>query len=806
MNLRTTLVLFILACVGGGLFFLYGGKPATETAAPEPEKPKQATKYVFDPRPETSEVTRVVVEVTGKSKFVFERSGNKDASGQMEPWQFAEPITGPVEGYMIEGVAGVLGGLQSTRSITPGTPGAITAADAGLQPPQASITIATKAGKEFKLEIGKRPAISNETYVRVAGTQEILLTTRDFEPDLKRQPKDLRGKTPIKFRPNNAVAVQAEYEGRKFEFSKQTGDEWLIFEPVKSHAEKDAVRALTSALSGLRLQEYIEDAPTSLAQFGLDRPYLTIAVTTEEKKPSTQPASAPTTDSAPAEPQMETIRKTHTLLVGGFANIDQSRRFVKLPDSPWVASVEKSAVESLTPDLTKLRDKRVTRVKEADATQLEIAVGGNAAALKRVDGQWQGDGDLADLDRDALKQLLQAFEDLRAIEFIDSNTSDQRYGFATPRATLRLSTSNAIEPVMLLIGANTPSGRNAYVQVAGQTSVAVITSEQADRLAIPPMGLRSRAIFSHRAEDIRSIEIDREDRKMKLTWGNVLWTINEPAGAVVDAAGIREITQNLALMRARQVVARDADAAYGLDLPIARIRFEVEQMPPQPTTDSAPAAPPAPERKSYSIALSRKDSKSYCRRDDLPYVFEIDQTVLEALLGELIDRNLHPMAASDIDSIKIESNNGGIDFARDGKNWTNVPDSTVKLSTKKVDDLANEFANLRVERFIKFADAAIPEPSVNSIRISLKFKDGGVMSLILDQLQQGQPPRKATWVEQKRSFLLRPGDAEKFIRGLDAFIKMPDEDKPAAPAAPGMPGGAPTGPRPAAPGPRPPTP
>lgn len=801
MNFRTTLVLLILACIGGSFFFLYNAPPAPTTDKEEDAESPTHTKYVLDPRPTAADVVKLKFERGSRPALSFERSGQKDEKGMPEPWRLVDPPLGVTESYLVDGIVNVACGLQSNRIFKPGAKNSVTAADAGLAPPQAVVSMTDKNGKEYKIEIGKKAPLSNDTFVRVAGASDIMTTTRDFAADLKRDAAEYRGKRPLTVARNAATRVQLELEGKSYDFAKSaTADEWVMNAPAKSYAEKAELTKIVNGLANLSISEYVEDAPQSLAQFGLDKPVAKLTVTTEEKKPK-PPASQPA-DSQPASQEFETVTKTHSILVGGWADVAQTKRFAKLPDSPWVGTITKESADAMMPDIGKLRDKRVLRVKEAELTKLDITMGTATTTLTRVEGQWTGSGDLVDLDKEVVKSVAQGLEDLRAIEFIDDKPDDPKYGFANPRATIKLATSAAVEPQTLTIGAATPSGRNNYVRVGGQSSVTVVTSEQVERIAIGSLGLRSRAIFSFAPGDLRTISLDRGDVKYQLKHESGPWQIVEPAGAVFDVDGVASLTNDLARLRAKQVVAKDADVPYGFDKPAITIRFSVEQTPPQPTSDaaSAPAAPPAPVRKEFTLLATRKDGKAYCRRSDLPYVFELDDSVYKTFTGELIDRNLNKIAADSLTRIKITSNNGGVEFERSGKDWTYLADPSVKLNSKKVDELAGEIAGLRVEQYVKYTDAEPPAGTADAVTVVATTREGETMTLVVEQVRAGEAPRKGTWLEKRRSFLMRIGDPEKLIRGLDYYAKSEADDKPQAPGMPGQPG-QPGAPRPKLPPP-----
>ncbi|GMU81151.1 MAG: hypothetical protein AMXMBFR47_10220 [Planctomycetota bacterium] len=809
MNVKTTIVLLLLAIAGATAYFL---APAPSETTVKPEEPASKQQPLFDPRPDEKTIVRAVVERKGKPRLVFERKPKEAAPATAAPdapgdWGMVEPTPSAVESYLVSGLVSGAFVANSQGTITPGTKGGVSLADAGLEPPEASLALTDAAGKTYKLAIGVQAPMSRNWYARIDDAKEIHLTDRDWSYDLKREANDYRSKTPIRLQRNNAKQVKIAYEGKTFQLTKGSGEDWVMNSPVSAYANADRVKAIVNALGAVRLDKFVDEKSAAAATAGFEKPYLTVEVVTEERRvvPETQPA---TQTSQPAEPKLETITNTYSLIVGGAADVGGGFRFVKLADQPWIATLAKESVEQLTPK--DLRDPRVTRIQSELATELEITTPAGSARLIRQGEQWQGEGDLSNIDREAVNSLLQAFEDLRAISFEDKPEPPAKFGLdSPPRATIRVVSAGLVEPVTLKVLKDTESGLNSYVQLDGQPSVFVVSAEAAKRLAVDPLALRSRVVFDIRPEQIRKVEVTQGGVTEAIVRTGMEWNLLAPAGAAADPVATREITTDLAMMRAKRVVAKGEDAKYGLDQPLATIRFSVERPaasqpaasqpetaegvePGAPTTAPAPPPPtPLPTSQDHTLIIGRTAAGAFARKDNEPYIFELDETVVRSLTAELIRRQLFDFTGDQIESIRVESNNGMVEFKRADKEWTYVPDPTVKLVAKKVSDFANEIAAFRAERYLAYSDADLAAAGLENtvLTASVRLKDGRTVTLKIDQTQSGELPRKAGWVEMKRVLLMRPGDVDKLIRGLDYYVK------PEAPApqpgggAPQIPGG-----------------
>ena len=173
-------------------------------------------------------------------------------------------------------------------------------------------------------------------------------------------------------------------------------------------------------------------------------------------------------------------------------------------------------------------------------------------------------------------------------------------------------------------------------------------------------------------------------------------------------------------------------------------------------------------------------SVAYARLDDQPYIFELDQTVYMVLNGELINRKLFDFSAEDIVAVTVVAPGGTLKLAKDSDKWQFAPDPFVELSQKKVAELTEAIADLRVDMYIEYenADFVAADLFAAPATVSIKLRDGKLYNIKMEQERPGELPRLAGWVEQKRTFRLRTADCQKLLRGLDYYIKadVPEEE------------------------------
>lgn len=772
MNTKTTLVLLVAVLLAGAIWFFAGEENGGNGADIDDAPLDPARRSLIMPKLSTADVVIVRVTRPDSPDLVFERLESRDAF--TAPWRMVEPLVAETESEFVRGVVSLFSGLQVRRRFDPAQ-SELSLADAGLDPPRATFALTTEDDRTIAVEIGGSVALSDDTYVRVAGEDEIAVVGRKFDTEIERDANDYRAKRLIEpLSISDAHRVRILYDGQLFDIVREKGtSDWRLASPVQALAQRQRVERIISRLSLVRVSEFVAEQPEDYAQFGLAEPYLALEVSYDEERevPPTDPAAT-----QPSEPTYETVTRAAGLSIGAFSDVAETERFVNRTGAAWVGTAPVETLADFIPDLDALRDPRLTRIDPDRISAFELERDGRTIRIERADGTWRGSGELADVDPAAVTRLLDTLEDANAIGFEDDVEDPATLGFDVPRARLRLFT-NAAEPEFVLeLGRLTPSGLNTYARRAGEESVLVLATEISALLIPRPLSLRSRTITSLRPEYIQRVRVQRPDRTYEATRNESGpgWQMLQPEGVPVDRAAMRELVNDLARLRARDVVAKDEFAPFGLDDPTLIVEFDADvpvdlppQGPPPPDLDGAT------QRQSFTLRVAQPEARPFARLNDEPYVYELDPTVWRVLNNELLGRGVFDLASADVRRVMIVAPGGVLEFARAEDGWTFVSDPTVELSTKSVDELVTMLANLQVQSYIAYDEGDLNEHGFDfaPVTVTLTTTANETVTLKLTQVRAGELPRKAAWIEQRRIFLMRPGDIEKLMRGLDAYVR-----------------------------------
>lgn len=784
MDFKTTLFLALAVIIIGGAFWLLA--PVAEqspTDTPDTTAQTPETEYIFDPQPSTQSIVRVEIAQPDAEPLVFEREPTTDTTpANLASWRLTAPVPAAVDSWSVRSLLNTLRNVQTRAAFRPNDENAVTAADAGLTPPTATITMTDEEGTQFALEIGKHVVMSTDTYVRVPGEQVIHIAKRDLLPMARKKLDDYRSKTLLELAVRDIVVVDIKRGDDHISMTRGDDGTWVLDAPLKAYADKDKVRSLLTRISGLRATEFIADQPESFEPFGLADPAFTITLVTATEQ------QIPAEDSAttqPVETQTEIVRATHRIALGD-TDLQGEQRYVRVDGVPWVATIPEATVNDLVPSLADLRDPAVARVAVDQVTSVVLQTPAGTAELTRVDDRWQGAGDVADLDDAAVTQLLEAIADLRAIDYILMPDAPAKYGLAEPRARLTITASGRVEPLVISIGDETASGRNAYVQRDAGPDVIVTTAQQAERLAIDPLRLRSRQVFDFPADGIQRMTVTRPAMVYELVRSDENWLLEQPEDAPIEPVPARTLAIDLARLRAAKVVAREAFDEYGLNPPLSTIEFTVAPAPP---SDDEPSVAPPTDLETHTLAIGRVAGICYARKDNEPYIYELDETVYRVLSAELIDTKLFDFKPDDIAEVFISGPGGELELGRRDDEWVYPPDPFVKLDQTRVQEFVDDLADFAAEGYFAYRGGDLEAEQLTDppARAVITLRGGQTITLHMTPERRGGLPRKAAVVENGCIFRMRQADCEKLLRGLDDYIKPDKPAQPATPPSPGMP-------------------
>ena len=405
MNSKTTLFLFA-AFVGlaGGFWLL---RPQKSISAPQTaqtpfdivDTPSDRQKLV---EKEIDEPVKIVIRLEDADvDWIFEKESGDDDSASPK-WRMTAPIDTSVASWEMDKFDRQLLKGEYELSYDAGGSDGVTLAKAGLDPPQATVTMTDERGRSATVEIGL-PVSAAESYVRLAGTDRICVLDVQLEYLLKKQALDYRDMQVWKIDRESVVGLEIvdrtdAASPVTYTFRKD-GARWMIESPVAARGTNKIDELVRSALR-LRATRWDDDDPSHFAMYGLAAPVRTVRIEIEKKvesgdegRDSADDESSEEDPGSPVVPQTE--RVVHEFHLSDQSPIgEETKVYFRFDDSPVVGRISRTTADKFAPALDQWRDMQLTPAPVKTASRIELTTSAGSAVLFRIDGgQWKFEGD-----------------------------------------------------------------------------------------------------------------------------------------------------------------------------------------------------------------------------------------------------------------------------------------------------------------------------------------------------------------------------------------------------------------------------
>lgn len=223
---------------------------------------------------------------------------------------------------------------------------------------------------------------------------------------------------------------------------KREGNAWRLIEPVQATADDIEVTSLLHTLLEAKEERRIDDAPTNLADYGLDYPSIQLGLTLKSGKTSP------------------------TLLLGDL-NPNGRSVYAKRPDQPavFLATVVVRLRTDKKPD--DFRNKTLLVLEPNQVTRVEITIKGQPISLSQAEEKgWEISGPIkARADAAVIGQMLWKIKDARVNTFVDSGPDAKRkYGLERPDLIIELKDAGSVKRLLLKKAADPQVGVYALTE------------------------------------------------------------------------------------------------------------------------------------------------------------------------------------------------------------------------------------------------------------------------------------------------------------------------------------------------------
>lgn len=371
--------------------------------------------------------------------------------------------------------------------------------------------------------------------------------------------------------------------------------------------------------------------------------------------------------------------------------------------SPRLFPFDKSAVQEVT----------ITR----DATTL---------ALKRDGDGWRMTQPVeARADRGPVASLVSSLTLARIERMVEEKATNLAdFGLDPPTVRIGLKVKDKAEPVILLLGKNTPTGSWAYAKQGDSPAVLILSATLKDDLQKTPTDFRDKTILAFDPTKTTRVELRSKDGTIVAAKAGEEWRLEQPIQTRADSFAIERLLSVVRDLKAKEFVAegtRDI-AKYGLSRPDIRVTISERDAAASKTvliarrgggaSQGVEEAPPGGEKGEAYIALEGGRQ-----------VFLVDGKILEDLRKSPLDlraKRLLAVETKAVKEIRIVWPNATIALERDGDTWTlKEPQAAPAESGKALDLLSTvtglQFKGIATQRPGDLAKYGLAKPQAEVI-------------------------------------------------------------------------------------------
>lgn len=144
----------------------------------------------------------------------------------------------------------------------------------GLEAPAGKIEV-TAGDRKKVLELGNKDFSGSRVYVKLADSPSVLLTSTSLLTAADKPVLDWRSKNALSFDRTKVEEMEIRRDGSQIRLAKRDGA-WRLLAPLDDLADENTISTLLSTVEFARAKEFVAEDPTSLKEYGLEQPSVSL--------------------------------------------------------------------------------------------------------------------------------------------------------------------------------------------------------------------------------------------------------------------------------------------------------------------------------------------------------------------------------------------------------------------------------------------------------------------------------------------------------------------------------------------------
>ena len=523
----------------------------------------------------------------------------------------------------------------------------------------------------------------------------------------KKEEKD-RSEKVILFDPENVKAISFIKGEISIKLKRLGTDEWQVTAPIDAKGDAPAVSAFLSFLNNLNFTRVVEESPKDLTPFGLDTPDLKIILSMNNGE-------------------------TKGVRVGDDHPMGNKVYLARLNESRVLAAgVTKNRLDRKVHDL---RDKTILDFKTPQITKIEFIRNGKTLSLKKNEESWEvSEGKIAAKGNETeITNLLNTIQAAQIEQFVEEKPEQlTSYGLNNSKLTVKLTTSKASEPLVLLIGGKNEHG--FYAKTLPKKNVFTINQSLFDTLNNRKLvDFFNKSLVDFNDDDLAKVTLLMDDDSVDLIRDEKdlqKWTMVKPVNMKANTATINSLLFDLKNVRIVEFITTHTknSKTFNFEQPEKEINLTFKN------------------GKTWALKLGNQTSSQdhyFAQRSDDETVFTIQKSSVESIfrsLHDLKDRTVLKFDDDMVREIHIHDSTQTFILKKSANKWN--------LTLPKPSDSIQSFIGkdiLWTLNSIEFESVLARDPGntvtgLTNPKVSVKLLDG--KSTILTHLLIGNPVAK----------------------------------------------------------------
>jgi hypothetical protein len=731
---------------------------------------------------------RVLDFMTGDlAKIDIQHGAEKFSLEQVkDSWQLTSPVKVEADQAAANKLAGDLGRMEVADFVANEAKKEDLDKLYGLAKPELSATVSftTKDKKPQALEVGKQRGDKPEYFAKLESSPAVFVVKIELRDALNQSSLTYRPKQLWNIKADDITELHLQKEGQN-EQLKRDGATWQIVEPFQAQALPNQVDKIVKALTMPNCVRFEAHVAKELKAYGLDKPYLRVAVTSSESSGQSKvsPETPDKKESAKKdETKLKEKPKEHVLLIGQPTAAGAPTRFAKLGDGEAVFVVDQSLAGPLDQSALDLLDRILLRLNPQSIHKIQSNIGGSTLTLQREKDVWRVQSPVAHFaaDKEIMDDLLKVFSNLQAEKFVayGAKANLASYGLDKPTTTITISAEQKSESLdkkpgkqeehtLVLGNPVEKDSKSRYARLDNGSGIAVLNPSVTADLTKPYLDYVDRNLFQFDAAAVTAFQRKMGSDELEIVKRDDGWHLSKPAALRGDDATIDNLLQQISNLRALRMAAYQAKdlKPFGLDSPAAIITLRLTGAGSKPAEHVLKIGKPVDEKSPQAAPLER-----YVMTDSSNNVAVLDGALASKLLGaplQFRDRFLARFA--DADKAILERGPRKAVFAKVDGTWKLTEPLKAEAEQTELDDLVNALARLRADELIAEKPADLKPYGLDKPEIRWSFLSGDkeVLGLLIgtpEKIKQGDGPRSyAKLANGDLVFLLDPGLTKKVL-------------------------------------------